>query len=350
MKDWSDKAEQFQLKPSAALWKNIEKDLDRHKRKRRFILWFFITGSLLIGGGLMHYYQEQGRAFDAKERIVNASPVEIKSNEVQDQKNVIEGNDELPKVNSSADQKQNSSSNKKLSSISTPNSTSINQKQTTVTNIKKKVASKNQNEITEQLQESNNTVEVNHNSIPKQDTTNTATATISPATAADTATVTTAFTIRSYLAKDGAAPVIDTTATATATTATATTDTATAFTIRSYLAKDGTAPVIATTTTTTATSVTIDTTTTATYSMQLGIMPLVSFNRFNEHTDLGSLENYRNNHFKTLVTYATEFRLNMQLNKYLSIGSGFGILTMNRPFMNLIPLSRGPHPFQCYTM
>ena len=151
MKDWSDKAEQFQLKPSAALWKNIEKDLDRHKRKRRFILWFFITGSLLIGGGLMHYYQEQGRAFDAKERIVNASPVEIKSNEVQDQKNVIEGNDELPKVNSSADQKQNSSSNKKLSSISTPNSTSINQKQTTVTNIKKKVASKNQNEIKELL-------------------------------------------------------------------------------------------------------------------------------------------------------------------------------------------------------
>lgn len=49
-KQVQQKMDELQLRPSGEVWTEVEKRIRREKQRRRFVLWFFISGILLLGG------------------------------------------------------------------------------------------------------------------------------------------------------------------------------------------------------------------------------------------------------------------------------------------------------------
>ena len=49
-KQVQQKMDELQLRPSAEVWEEVEKRIRKEKKRRWFILWFFIFGALLLGG------------------------------------------------------------------------------------------------------------------------------------------------------------------------------------------------------------------------------------------------------------------------------------------------------------
>lgn len=49
-KQVQQKMDELQLRPSGEVWTEVEKRIRKEKQRRRFVLWFFVTGLLLLGG------------------------------------------------------------------------------------------------------------------------------------------------------------------------------------------------------------------------------------------------------------------------------------------------------------
>jgi hypothetical protein len=49
-KQVQQKMDELQLRPSGEVWTEVEKRIRKEKQRRRFVLWFFLTGLLLLGG------------------------------------------------------------------------------------------------------------------------------------------------------------------------------------------------------------------------------------------------------------------------------------------------------------
>lgn len=49
-KQVQQKMDELQLRPSGEVWTEVEKRIRKEKQRRRFVLWFFITGAILLGG------------------------------------------------------------------------------------------------------------------------------------------------------------------------------------------------------------------------------------------------------------------------------------------------------------
>ena len=48
-KQVQQKMDELQLRPSAEVWEEVEKRIRKEKRRRRFIIWFFLFGVLALG-------------------------------------------------------------------------------------------------------------------------------------------------------------------------------------------------------------------------------------------------------------------------------------------------------------
>ena len=58
------KMDELQLRPSTAVWEEVEKRIRKEKKRRRFILWMFFFGIILLGGTSWWIVSENKRSSD----------------------------------------------------------------------------------------------------------------------------------------------------------------------------------------------------------------------------------------------------------------------------------------------
>lgn len=76
-------AEDFSLIPSTGIWKNVERDIRKRERKRRFIIFFFLFAGLLIGGSVLYFNNSTNRNVQTasqKDNSVSTVPSPTKEN------------------------------------------------------------------------------------------------------------------------------------------------------------------------------------------------------------------------------------------------------------------------------
>ncbi len=155
--------EQLDYTPSTKVWEQIELDLEKKERKRRFFLWFFfgaILCGLLVGGG--YAFLSDTTTFITKEVKENSlSTGKTKSDSMfvtQDEedknnplkKSIVDGNSEVTSVEQNP-QTHSSEQKNSTNSLGKQQKTTSNKIQTNLKNktaaYKKKLSSKNEDTV-----------------------------------------------------------------------------------------------------------------------------------------------------------------------------------------------------------
>ena len=295
---WMKKADQFELQPSPALWKNIESDLQQHKRKRRIVLWFFVSVGLLLSSGIIYIFHQQD--------LINSV--------VQEKNNI-----ELPEVVQHGN-KNSKVENRSITGLSTEKEkvVGLNKERAAVSLQHDKPVSQSQlmsSQFTRRKNKTVNPVDNIISAITEEIIVHPTTSELKPEDTNSDINIGQEGLVEFQWEQTDAnyceevnIPVVDS---------------ALAVVIKDSSGINNSLK-----------DSLLIMNSEGKFSLQVVAMPLISRNYVIEHTDLGVLDTYRNESTKSLLTYAAEVRMITRIDQFLTLGIGLGYYSFGEQLMN----------------